>query len=47
MSGEPRPEPSRDADWRRMMMWTFIALLVTLVMTAVAVYLAVYFFDRR
>jgi len=38
--------PSVDAGWRRMMTWTVIALIVTLVMTAVAVYLVIYFYDR-
>ena len=38
----------RDGDpgWRRMMTWTLIALVVTLVMTAVMLYLVIYFFDR-
>jgi hypothetical protein len=46
LGSDPR-EPSRDSDWRRMMTWTFIALVVSLAMTAVAVYLVIYFFDRR
>ena len=37
----------RDPGWRRMMTWTFIALAATLVMTAIAVYLVIYYFDRR
>jgi hypothetical protein len=38
--------PTADPGWRRMMTWTLIALIITLVMTAVAVYLVIYFYDR-
>jgi hypothetical protein len=44
MTGESDQQP--DAGWRRMMIWTLIALVVSLAMTAVAVYLVIYFFDR-
>lgn len=44
--GEQQPSPRIDAGWRRMMTWTLVALLATLVMTALAVYLVIYFFDR-
>ena len=43
---EQQPSPRTDADWRRMMTWTLVALIATLVMTALAVYLVIYFFDR-
>ena len=36
----------KDLGWRRMMTWTLIALVVTLVLTAIALYLVIYFFDR-
>ena len=44
--GEQQPNPRIDAGWRRMMTWTLVALIATLVMTALAVYLVIYFFDR-
>jgi hypothetical protein len=44
--GERQSGPRTDAGWRRMMMWTLVALIATLVMTAIAVYLVIYFFDR-
>jgi hypothetical protein len=44
--GEHQSGPLTDAGWRRMMTWTFVALIATLVMTAIAVYLVIYFFDR-
>ena len=44
MSGDPNPQP--DPGWRRMMTWTLIALVGTLVATAIALYLVIYFFDR-
>jgi hypothetical protein len=46
MSDAAPTEPSRDRYWRRMMTWTVVALAATLVMTAFAVYLVVYFFDH-
>ena len=46
MTGPRSSDPQPDAGWRRMMMWTLIALVSTLAMTAVAVYLVIYFFDR-
>jgi hypothetical protein len=42
----PKEAPSADPGWRRMMTWTLIALIVSLAMTAVAVYLVIYFYDR-
>ena len=44
MTGDREQPP--DTGWRRMMTWTLIALIITLVMTAVAVYLVIYFYDR-
>jgi hypothetical protein len=44
--GEQQSGPRPDAGWRRMMTWTLVALIATLVMTAIAVYLVIYFFDR-
>jgi hypothetical protein len=40
------PEPP-DTGLRRVLTWTFIALAVTLLMTGLAVALAVHFFDTR
>ena len=39
-------EAPHDPGWRRMMTWTLMALVLTLVMTAVALYLVIYFFDH-
>ena len=44
--GAHQPGPRTDAGWRRMMIWTLVAFIATLVMTAIAVYLVIYFFDR-
>jgi len=41
-----RPDADPDPGWRRMMTWTLIALVATLVMTAIALYLVIYFFDH-
>ena len=46
IDGEQQQRARRDAGWRTMMMWTLVALVATLVMTAIAVYLVIYFFDR-
>jgi tetrahydromethanopterin S-methyltransferase subunit D len=45
MTGD-RIDREDDPGWRRMMTWTLIALVATLVMTAIALYLVIYFFDR-
>ena len=51
MTGEPppgeRPPRTEDDGLRRMLTWTFIALVVSLLMTLVGVTLAIRFFDRR
>jgi hypothetical protein len=44
--GGQQPSARSDAGWRRMMTWTLVALVATLVMTVIAVYLVIYFFDR-
>jgi hypothetical protein len=46
MTGERPGDQQPDSGWRRMMTWTLIALVVSLAMTAVGVYLVIYFFDR-
>ena len=41
--GKPQPP---DTGLRRMLIWTFVALAVSIVMAVVGVALAVHFFDR-
>jgi hypothetical protein len=36
----------RDTGLRKLLTWTFIALLITLAMAVIAVNLVIYFFDR-
>jgi hypothetical protein len=40
-----RPSP-RDTGLRRMLTWTFIALVISILMAVVGVNLVIYFFDR-
>jgi hypothetical protein len=40
-------EEPRDPGLRRLLTWTLIALIVSLVMTAIGVALAIRFFDTR
>ena len=41
-----RPEPIKDDGLRRVLTWTFIALVVSLLMTLIGVTLAIRWFDR-
>jgi hypothetical protein len=41
----PAPSPPPDDGLRRVLTWTFIALVVTLILAAVGVTLVVYLFD--
>jgi hypothetical protein len=41
-----RSEPVKDTGLRRMLTWTFVALVVSLVMAYIGVSLAIRFFDR-
>ncbi|HEY7497647.1 MAG TPA: hypothetical protein VH740_04010 [Vicinamibacterales bacterium] len=38
--------PERDTGLQKMLMWTFVALVVSLLMAYAGVKLVVYFFDR-
>jgi preprotein translocase subunit SecY len=40
------PEAPRDPGLRKMMTWTLIALIVSLIMAAIGVGLAIHYFDR-
>jgi hypothetical protein len=40
------PEEPSDPGLRRIMTWTLIALVVSLIMTAIGVGLAIHYFDR-
>ncbi len=46
MTDERPRDEQHDTGLRQMMTWTLIALVVSLAMTGVAVYLVIYFFDR-
>ena len=41
-----QPPPVEDTGLRRMLIWTFVALVVSLVMAYIGVSLAIRFFDR-
>ena len=41
-----RPRPVEDTGLRRMLTWTFVALVISLLMALVGVTLAIHFFDR-
>jgi hypothetical protein len=41
-----RPEPIKDDGLRQVLTWTFIALVVSLLMTMIGVTLAIRWFDR-
>jgi hypothetical protein len=41
----PAPPPARDDGLRRLLIWTFVALAITLLLAALGVSLAVYWFD--
>jgi hypothetical protein len=42
---EQAPAPPPDDGLKRLLTWTFIALVITLLLAAIGVALAVYFFD--
>ena len=44
--GGQQPKPIKDDGLRKMLAWTFIALVVSLLMALIGVTLAVRYFDR-
>jgi hypothetical protein len=44
--GHEFQEPAKDDGLRRVLTWTFIALVITLLMALVGVTLAIHYFDR-
>jgi len=39
-------DDDRDPGWRKLMTWTFVALVFSLILTAIGVTLAIKYFDR-